>query len=75
MVWGVISFDSWIHLKVISDTEAAQLYDDILQLVMLLFLLRHLGHIFQHNNAWPHTARITMNSLSLLYTSLASLVS
>ena len=42
----------------------AQFYDDdILQPVMILFLLRPPGLIFQHDNARLHTARVAINCL------------
>ena len=65
MIWYVISFDSWTHLVVISCTVEAQLFDDILQHVMLPFLLRLLGLIIQHDNAQPHKVRVAMNCLKL----------
>ena len=62
-VWGVLSFDSRTHLIVISGTVTAQLYDDdILQSVLLSFLLRHPGFTFQHNTHLRMT-RVAMNCL------------
>ena len=47
MVWYDISVDSRTHLMVISRTVTEQLYDDdILQLVMLLFLFLDPGLTF-----------------------------
>ena len=64
MVWGVISFDSRSHLAVISGTVTAQFYDDdILQPVILPFLLRYSRLTFQHDNAWTHLAYVAMNCL------------
>ena len=64
IVWGVISFDSRIHQLVIFGIVSSQLYDDdLLHLVMLLFLLRHPGLTLQHDNARLHTAHVTMNCL------------
>ena len=64
MIWSVISFDSRTQPVFISCTVTAQLYDDdILQPVTLLFLLRHSGLTFQHNNVRLHTTCVTMNYL------------
>ena len=64
MVCGINFFDSRTYLVAIFATVTAQIYDDnILQLVMFLFLLRHPGLALEHENARPHTARVAMSCL------------
>ncbi|GFW24382.1 transposable element Tc1 transposase [Trichonephila clavipes] len=65
MVWGVISFDSRAPLVVIRDTLTKQRYvDDILRIVLLLFLLQYPGLIFQQDNARSQTACVAANCLT-----------
>ncbi|GFX16081.1 transposable element Tc1 transposase [Trichonephila clavipes] len=69
MVWNVISFESRIPLVVIRGTLTTQRYvDDILRTVLLPFLLKSHGLIFQQDNARPHTARVVMNCLTACQT-------
>ena len=61
MVWVAIVFDIQTYIAVLSGTVTAQLYDDdILQLVMLPFLLRHSRLTFQRDNARSHTALVVI---------------
>lgn len=69
MVWGVIYFDSWTSLVLISGTLTAQRYvDDILGPVVLPFHLRHPCLTFQQEKALPPTASIAMNCLQTFST-------
>ena len=67
MVWGVILFDSRIHLVFVSGTVTEQFYDStalwhsITGYVAVSF--RHPGLTFQHDNASSHMARVGMNYL------------
>ncbi|UYV78283.1 hypothetical protein LAZ67_16000812 [Cordylochernes scorpioides] len=64
MVWDVILFDSRTSLEVIPDILTAQRYvDNILRPVLLPFLSHHSGRTFKQDNAWSHTARVTMDCL------------
>ena len=56
-VWRGIFFESRTHLVVISGTYD----DDIVQLIMLQFLLQYPGLTFQHDNSRLHTARVAVN--------------
>ncbi|GFX08750.1 transposable element Tc1 transposase [Trichonephila clavipes] len=69
MIWGAISFDSWIPLVVIRDILTTQRYvDSILRTALLPFLLQYSGLIFQQDNARPHTERFVMNCLTAYQT-------
>ncbi|GFX52006.1 transposable element Tc1 transposase [Trichonephila clavipes] len=69
MVCGVISFDSRIPLVVFRGTLTAQRYvDDFLITVLLPFLLKYLGLIFQQDNSRPHTERVAMKCLTACQT-------
>ncbi|GFW59785.1 uncharacterized protein TNCV_4718761 [Trichonephila clavipes] len=58
MVWGAIAYNTRPPLVLIRDTMTAQWYvHDILQPLVLPFMQRLPGAIFQQDNAWPHTAR------------------
>ncbi|KFM63742.1 Transposable element Tcb2 transposase, partial [Stegodyphus mimosarum] len=64
MVWGTISYDSRSSLVILRASLTAQRYaDNILRPVALPFMSRHPGAIFQHDNARPHTARISLKYL------------
>lgn len=61
-VWAAFFFDSWTSLVVIIGALAAQRYlGDILQFILLPFLLRHPELTFQQDNVWP--VRVVMNRL------------
>lgn len=66
MVWGGICGDLKTRLVVIRGNLNAQRYcDEILQPVVVPFLPQQpRGIIFQHDNARPHTARLTQNFLN-----------
>ena len=66
MVWGGICGDVKTRLVVIRGNLNAQRYrDDILRPVVVPFLQQQpRGLIFQHDNARPHTARLTQNFLA-----------
>ncbi|GFV37184.1 RNase H domain-containing protein [Trichonephila clavipes] len=62
MVWGVIAYRS--PLVLIRATMTAQRYvHDILQPHVLPLMQRLPGAIFQQDNAWPHTARVSQDCL------------
>ena len=64
MVWGGIHFRGKTNLIVIRQNMNAQRYcDDILRPVVIPFMNRHNGFVFQQGNARPHTARLTENVL------------
>ena len=66
MVCGVIFFDNQTHLVDIFGSVKAQFYDDdILEPRMLLFLLRHSGYAFQHDNPRSHITHVVMNCLQV----------
>ena len=60
MVWGAISYDSRSTHVVIPNTSTVNLYVSlIIQPVILPFINRIQGGVFQQNNARPHTALVT----------------
>ncbi|KFM74451.1 Transposable element Tcb2 transposase, partial [Stegodyphus mimosarum] len=60
MVWSAILFHSRTPLVVIRRNLTAQQYvDEVLRPVVLPFISRHHGLIFQQNNARPHTAHVS----------------
>ena len=66
MVWGGICGDVKTRLVVIRGNLNAQRYiDDILRPVVVPFIQQQpRGLLFQHDNARPHTARLTQNFLA-----------
>lgn len=66
MVWGGICGDLKTRLVIIQGNLNAQRYrDDILHPVVLPFIQQQpLGILFQHDNARPHTARLTQDFLN-----------
>ncbi|KFM76205.1 Transposable element Tc1 transposase, partial [Stegodyphus mimosarum] len=61
MIWGAISFHSRTPLVVIRRNLTAQRYvDEVLRPVVLPFMSRHPGLIFQQDNARPHTAHVSI---------------
>ena len=64
MVWGGIHFRGKTNLVVVRQNMNAQRYcDDILRPVVIPFMNRHNGFVFQQDNARQHTARLTANFL------------
>ncbi|GFW39793.1 transposable element Tcb2 transposase [Trichonephila clavipes] len=64
MVWGAIAYNTRSPLVLICGTMTAQRYvHDILQPHVLPLMQRLPGSIFQQDNARPHTARVTQDSL------------
>ncbi|GFW53465.1 transposable element Tcb2 transposase [Trichonephila clavipes] len=64
LVWGVIAYNTRLPLVLIRGTMTAQQYvHDILQLHVLPLMQRLAGAIFQHDNALPHTARVSQDCL------------
>ena len=67
MVWGAITSDFRSQLVVINGNLTAQRYvNDVLQPILLPFLAQHGGPnrlVFQHDNATPHSARVTRQFL------------
>ncbi|UYV84986.1 hypothetical protein LAZ67_X004178 [Cordylochernes scorpioides] len=64
MVWGAIAYDSRSSLLRIQGTMTAQRYvDDVLRPVTLPYLQGVPNALYQQDNARPHTARISQQSL------------
>ncbi|GFV29499.1 transposable element Tcb2 transposase [Trichonephila clavipes] len=69
MVWSAIVFNILSTLVLIRGTMTAQRYvHDILQPHVLPLMQRLLGAIFQQDNARPHTARVSQDSLRTVTT-------
>ncbi|GFT25532.1 transposable element Tcb1 transposase [Trichonephila clavipes] len=69
MVWGGIACNSRSPPVLISDTMTAQVYvHEILQLFVLPFMQWLPGSLFQRNNAWLHTARVSQDCLPTVTT-------
>ena len=66
MVWAGICHDDRTRLKIVQGTLNAVKYsDDILDPIVLLFLQqRNVDHVFQHDNARCHVARVCQNFLN-----------
>ncbi|GFY14318.1 transposable element Tcb1 transposase [Trichonephila clavipes] len=63
-VWGAISWDTRSSLVVVQGTLTARRYvDDILTPIVLPMLSSRPGAIYQHDNARPHTARLSQQCL------------
>ena len=57
---GGIHFRGKTNLVVVRQNMNAQRYcNDILRPVVIPFMNRHYGFVFQQDNARPHTARLT----------------
>ncbi|GFX11868.1 transposable element Tcb2 transposase [Trichonephila clavipes] len=64
MVWGVIAYNTRSPIVLIRGPMTAQSYvHDILQSHVLPLMQRLTGAIFQQDNAWPHTARVSQDRL------------
>ncbi|UYV62702.1 hypothetical protein LAZ67_2001617, partial [Cordylochernes scorpioides] len=64
MVWGAIAYDSRSPLLRIQGTMTAQRYvDDVLRPVTLPYLQGVPNALYQQDNARPHTARISQQTL------------
>ena len=59
MVWGAISHTGKSTLVHIQGTKTAQIYRDQILRPHVLRLMKRNDAIFQHENARPHTARLT----------------
>ncbi|GFY19292.1 transposable element Tcb2 transposase [Trichonephila clavipes] len=71
IVWGAIAPNTWSPLLLIRSTMKSQRYvHDILQPHVLLHMLRLSGAIFQQDNAWTHTARVSQDCLRTVTTLL-----
>ncbi|GFV34651.1 transposable element Tcb2 transposase [Trichonephila clavipes] len=69
MVWGVIAYNTRSPLVLIRRTMTAQRYvHDILQPHVLPLMQLLPGSIFQQDNAWPHTARVSQDCLCTVTT-------
>ncbi|GFX82681.1 transposable element Tcb2 transposase [Trichonephila clavipes] len=69
MAWGAIAYNTRSPLVLILGTMTAQRYvHDILQPHVLPLMQRLPGAIFQHDNAWPHTARMSQDCLRTVTT-------
>ncbi|GFX49044.1 transposable element Tcb2 transposase [Trichonephila clavipes] len=69
MVWCAIAYNTRAPSVLIRDTMTAQRYvHDILQPHVLPFMQRLPGAIFQQDNAWPHTARVSQDCLCTVTT-------
>ena len=66
MIWGRISQVERTDLKVIDgNLNAARYRDEIIAPIVLPFLRRHrFSHVFQHDNARCHVARVSMDFLN-----------
>ncbi|GFU95098.1 transposable element Tcb1 transposase [Trichonephila clavipes] len=63
-VWGAISWDTRSSLVVLQGTLTARRYvDDILTPIVLPMLSSRPGAIYQQDNAYPHTARLSQQCL------------
>ena len=65
MVWGGISWRHWTPLVVIEGNLTARRYiDEVLEQVVVPFLQNHADvTLYQHDNARPHSARLTSDFL------------
>ncbi|GFT20517.1 transposable element Tcb2 transposase [Trichonephila clavipes] len=71
MVWDVIAYNTRSPLALIRGTMTDQRYvHDILQPHILPLMQRLPGAIFQQENAWPHTARVSQDYLRTVATLL-----
>ncbi|GFX53160.1 transposable element Tcb2 transposase [Trichonephila clavipes] len=69
MVWGYIAINTRSPLVLIRRTMTAQQYAyDILQPHALPLMQRLAGAIFQQDNAWPYTARVSQDCLHTVTT-------
>ncbi|GFU11408.1 transposable element Tcb2 transposase [Trichonephila clavipes] len=69
MIWGAIVYNTRSPLVLIRGTMTAQRYvHDILQPHVLPLMQRLPGVIFQQDNAWPHTARVSEDCLRTVTT-------
>ncbi|GFS75224.1 transposable element Tcb2 transposase [Trichonephila clavipes] len=69
MVWGAIAYNTRSPLVLIHCTITAQRYvHDILQSHVLPPIQRLPGAIFQQDNAWPHTSRVSQDCLRTIAT-------
>ncbi|GFT38649.1 transposable element Tcb2 transposase [Trichonephila clavipes] len=60
MEWDAIAYNIRSPLVMIRVTMTAQWYvHNILQLHVLSLMQRLPGDIYQHDNAWPHTAKMS----------------
>ena len=64
MVWGGIMGNQKTDLVIVRGNLNAQRYINILNNTMLPFLRNNAPGIFQHDNARPHTARVTRDFLA-----------
>ncbi|GFV17149.1 integrase catalytic domain-containing protein [Trichonephila clavipes] len=75
MVWGTIAYNTRSPLVLIRGTMTAQRYvHDIWKPYVLLVKQWLPGAIFQQDNAWPHTARVSQDCLRTVTTFPWSLV-
>ncbi|GFW56371.1 uncharacterized protein TNCV_2088801 [Trichonephila clavipes] len=71
MVWGASAYNAWSPLVLIHGTMIAQWHvHDILQPHVLPFMQLLLGAIFQQDNAWTHTARVSQDCFRTVTTFL-----
>ncbi|KAJ8897310.1 hypothetical protein PR048_002656 [Dryococelus australis] len=64
IVWGAVSYDPHTPLVAIEGTLTKPCYvQEIKQPCALLFLAQLDNPVFQQDNAWPHTARISLACL------------
>ncbi|GFS70981.1 transposable element Tcb2 transposase [Trichonephila clavipes] len=69
MVWDAIAYNTRSPLVLIRGIMTAQWYvHDILQPHVLPIMHRLTGAIFQPENAWPHTARVSQDCLHTVTT-------
>ncbi|GFX71233.1 transposable element Tcb1 transposase [Trichonephila clavipes] len=69
MVWSTIAYNTWSPLVLIRGTMTAQRYvHDILQPHVSPLMQRLPGTIFQQDNAWPYTTRVSQNCLRTVTT-------
>jgi transposase len=59
MMWGAISDTRWTELVHVNGTLTAQRYCDEILHHHAVPSLQNNGRLFQHDNARPHTARVT----------------
>ncbi|GFS88563.1 transposable element Tcb2 transposase [Trichonephila clavipes] len=72
MVWGAIAYNTRSPLVLMRGTMTAQRYvHDILQPHVLSLLQLFSGAIFQQDNAWPHTARVSQDCFRTVTTFLS----
>ncbi|GFW08163.1 transposable element Tcb2 transposase [Trichonephila clavipes] len=69
LIWGAIAYNTRSLLVLIHDTVTTQRYvHDILQPHVLPLMQRVPGALFQKDNAWPHTARVSQGCLRTVTT-------